>query len=177
MMSSPRLPKPAASTSTRRRQHGGETVEFALLALPFFLLLFAVTDFAFAVFNQGVVNRASAVAARQGSLYWLDPTRGNYSPTDPLGNVRVNEHLITSAVDFYNDRVLLRFGGSTLSANPDLAGAAEIGSTPNRIWNELPDALVDVPLTFVHNFILLGGLGFDAGYTMDARTQLGTELN
>lgn len=161
-----------------RRQHGGETVEFALLALPFLLMVFAIIDVGLAVFNQGVVNHAASVAARQGSLFWLDP--GNYSTTDPLGNVRVREQSMISAVQFYDANILINLGGNTLSPlNIDMPGAAlapNSGAQPNRIWNRLAGSQATVPLTFQHDFMVTSALGILSDYTMDTNTRLNTEF-
>lgn len=54
----------------RGLQRGGETVEFALLAFFFFLLLFTIIDMSLVMFNNAATNHAARYAAREGTLYW-----------------------------------------------------------------------------------------------------------
>ena len=84
---------------SRKRQVGAETVETALTLVLFFFLLFTILDFAIGVYDQGVVATASRVGARQGSLYWIDPS--DYDASDIANNVRIKEDMIDSAVEFY----------------------------------------------------------------------------
>lgn len=57
----------------KQRQHGAQTVEFALI-LPFFLVVLLLTiDFGFLVYNKAVITNASREAARAGTVLTATP--------------------------------------------------------------------------------------------------------
>lgn len=157
-----------------RFQKGGETVEFAIFAGLFFLMVFAIIDMSFAVFNQGITNQAARYGARQGTLYWVDPAR--YDPTNPMENIRVREKFIVSGVDYYGGKTLLNFSGASIRKDAiDLPEASESGSAPNREWTNVSNARVTVRLEYPHNFLVLNALAGLLDVTMDADTRLSTE--
>jgi hypothetical protein len=161
-------------TGRPRRQKGGETVEFAIFAGVFFLMVFAIIDMSVAMFNQGVTMQAARYGARQGTLYWVDPD--DYAPTDPTGNIRVKEDMMVSAIDYYGDNILMNFNGDPINRDSiDLPEAIASGSAPNRVWTNVSDAGVVVGLEYPHDFIVLNALAGLAGFTMDADTRMNTE--
>jgi hypothetical protein len=161
----------------RRLQWGGEIIEATLLLFPFFLVCFLIIDMAVMMFDQGLINHAARYGARQGSLYWVDPS--DYDLTDPRGNIRVKEAMINTAVSYYFNNALINPGKAPL--NPPYAEllppdeVEEHGSVPNRWWSNVSNARAAVQLTYPHDFIgLTRVLGF-SGMTMDADTGLSTE--
>jgi hypothetical protein len=163
------------STGRRKDQRGGEVVEFAIFASVFFLMIFAIIDMSFAVFNQGITNQAARYGARQGTLYWVDPAR--YNPSNPMGNIRVREQFIVSGVDYYGGKTLLNFSGVPITKDTiELPGAnSPSGSAPNREWTNVSNARVTVRLEYPHNFLVLNALAGLLDVTMDADTRLSTE--
>ena len=161
-------------TGPGRHQKGGETVEFAIFAGVFFLMVFAVIDMSFAVFNQGITNQAARYGARQGTLYWVDPAR--YDLTNPMGNIRVRERFIVSGVDYYGGKTLLNFSGVPITKDTiNLPEASASGIAPNREWTNVSNARVTVRLEYPHNFLVLNALAGLLEVTMDADTRLSTE--
>jgi len=58
----------SSGRSRARDQRGAAAVEFALVLLPFFLLVFGAVDFGWAVNRDVLVNNAAREGAREGSL-------------------------------------------------------------------------------------------------------------
>lgn len=54
--------------TTTRDQRGAAAVEFALVLLPFFLLVFGAVDFGWAINRDVLINNAAREGAREGSL-------------------------------------------------------------------------------------------------------------
>jgi Flp pilus assembly protein TadG len=71
-------------------ERGAEAVEFALVVLPFLLLVFGVVDFGYMINRDTMVNNASREGAREGAL---NPNaaaielkvRQELKPVEPLG--------------------------------------------------------------------------------------------
>jgi len=103
-----------AGPSLRRRQVGAESLEFVATLLFFMTLMFLVIGMSALMFNKSVIEHAARVGARQGSLYWEDPSL--YATTDPqASHKRVNESMIDSGVDYYLDNALIASTQPTLS--------------------------------------------------------------
>jgi Flp pilus assembly protein TadG len=51
-----------------RDQRGAAAIEFALVLLPFFLLVFGAVDFGWAINKDVLINNAAREGAREGSL-------------------------------------------------------------------------------------------------------------
>lgn len=154
----------------RARQHGGETVEFALLAFFFFLLLFAIIDMSLVMFNNAVVNQATRYSARQGTLYWVNPT--GYNPLDPVGSICVRRQMIQSAIDFYQDNVLIATAAG-FESQYDVVDAPESLNIDG--WCEVSHSDVVVQLGYPHDYLILDGLLNLANVNLSADTGLFTE--
>ncbi|MBK1719250.1 TadE/TadG family type IV pilus assembly protein [Thiocystis violacea] len=96
----------------RRCQWGGETVEFALLAGLFFLLLFGIIEFSIAMYNQGILLHSSRVGAREASLYWLDVTQISLD-SDPEDDQRVKISEVDDAITNFAGRFMISFTDAT----------------------------------------------------------------
>jgi hypothetical protein len=153
-------------------------VEVALLLLPFFIFVFMIIDISVVMFDQQLLNHAARYAARQGTLYWVDPDPA-LDPlriVDPVKTIRVKEEMIDSAVNRFNN-LLIRTGSATVQKNEiDLLGGtlAEDSpeDSPHRVWWEVSDAEVVVRLEYSYGFIafnknLLKFIGMNESYKMD----------
>lgn len=74
----------------RRVQRGSTSVEFPITITLSLILMFAIIELAIAMYNQGILVQAARVAARESSLFWVDPTRIT-STSDPKCDQRVDE--------------------------------------------------------------------------------------
>jgi hypothetical protein len=102
--------KRRSGRNSRKRQRGGETIEFALLAALVFLLLFGIIEFAIAMYNEGVIVHSSRVGAREASLFWVDINQ--LSMTNPETNQRIKTSEVESAASDFADRFLVSFSGA-----------------------------------------------------------------
>lgn len=87
-------------------QRGGSMVEFAMTALVFFMLLFGTIDFALLTYDRGTLTRAANMAARQGSLYWVDVTNFDANAPNPADNIMIDPQKITTVLDFFGDLMI-----------------------------------------------------------------------
>jgi hypothetical protein len=158
----------------RGRQRGGETVEFALLAFFFFLLLFTIIDMSLVMFNNAVTNHAARYAAREGTLYWMIPDV-NFDPHDPRGNICVKDEMIESVVDFYEDNILIPTADGFSTPQFDVVGA--IRDDANDRWCEVDDNDVTVSLAYPHDYVILDGLLSLADINLQSDIGLITESN
>jgi hypothetical protein len=176
--------RPGQPFRSKRRQAGGETVEFALTALLFFTVLFLIIDISLVMYNQGMTNHAARAAARQATLFWVNPDPNVFSVSDPRGNIRMREEMVDSMVDFYA-RLLVNPGNDTVDRTIDLNGAGSVsGTAPNRQWIDVSQANVSVDLLYPHDFVgitkLLNATGFELNASIgdaDAARGLSTEAD
>jgi hypothetical protein len=121
---------------------GGETVEVLITLVLFFLLVLTIIEFSIVVFDKGVVASAARVGARQGSLYWIDPS--NYDPDDSKNNIRIRESMISSAVDQYLD-VLIQPHATGASPQYSAQGFNKNGAAASATFDEntLPEVYCD----------------------------------
>jgi Flp pilus assembly protein TadG len=89
------LVNPRSGTKTLESQNGTALVEFALIALLLFSLLFAIIEFGVYMYNRQVITNASREGARAGIVY-----------KDPI----VTEDQIRQEVKRYCQNNLVTFG-------------------------------------------------------------------
>jgi hypothetical protein len=156
----------------RGRQRGGETVEFALLAFFFFVLLFTVIDMSLVMFNNAATNHAARYAARQGTLYWM-LSDNDFDESDPRGNICVKDEMIESVVEFYEDNILIPTAEGFSPPEFDVVGA--VRDDGNNRWCEVRDNNVQVSLAYPHDYVILDGLLSLAGINLQSDIGLNTE--
>ncbi|WP_373186004.1 TadE/TadG family type IV pilus assembly protein [Halopseudomonas sp.] len=83
-----------------RRQHGSETVEFAISATLLFILLFGMIEFSVALFDKAALTNASREGAREGILYKPNPR-----------DLAVEDTAIKQAIRDYAEQYLISLGG------------------------------------------------------------------
>ena len=99
--------------SSRRRRRGSASLEFALIALPFFLLLFGITDMGrYLLFSHGV-NAISSEAAR----YMMVQIMAGSSFTNGCQTSSSVAAQVASAAP-YLDQVQLTFCTTTSTITP-----------------------------------------------------------
>jgi Flp pilus assembly protein TadG len=107
------LVNPRSGTKTLESQNGTALVEFALIALLLFSLLFAIIEFGVYMYNRQVITNASREGARAGIVY-----------KDP----RVTEDQITQVVNRYCQNNLVTFGDANDPiTHPEVKDPAEFG--------------------------------------------------
>ena len=154
---------------SRKRQVGAEMVEFALTLFLWFTVFVLVIDMAIGTYDKGAVINAARDAARQGSLYWVDPS--NYSDTTPIDNKRIKTSMITTAVEYWDGTVI---GANSIAATIDVNGPyvpRKIGSS----WIRAANATVDVVISFPPSFLFLANFLGTPGWSLTAQVALSTE--
>jgi hypothetical protein len=143
--------------ASRRQQIGAELVETLLTMTLFFFLVFTIIDLSIGVYDQGVVVNASRVGARQGSLFWLDPT--NFDRNNLPNNVRIKEGMIGSAVDYY----------ASLLMRPDAAVATTEYTVNNGVVLNADDVVCCSGCN-VNTCVSDAEVSVDVGYTYSGFT-------
>ncbi len=82
-----------------RRQHGTATIEFALVAMIFFTLLFGILELSRLLYVFNTVQEVTRRAAREASMHWM------------------------SSADTTNIKTLALFGGSSLPGGAEVQAA------------------------------------------------------
>jgi hypothetical protein len=156
---------------TRHDQLGGETIEFVLFLIPFFIVCFLIIDMAVVMFNQSVVNHAARYGTRNGTLYWVDPVEDPALPRDTNSThyIRVKADMIATAVDYYVDNVLINPGGNDVGLT--------ITPAANIVWSDLPGGTISVRLNYPHDFFAVNRLLSVADWTLGSDTRLHTEYD
>jgi hypothetical protein len=156
----------------RRRQDGGETVEFALLVGLTFLLLFGIIEFSIAMYDQGALIHASRTMAREASLFWVDVTQMG-PDTDPEDDQRINTSEVEDAVSDYLDQYMISF----TEAEPDLFLQGQpIGSLPEQlIVGDQPDRRVNVRSELLYHAPVTSALADLLDIDMVAPATMGAE--
>ena len=147
-------------------------VEFALTLLLWFIVFVLVIDMAIAMYDKGAVTNAAQYAARQGSLYWVDPS--NYADTTPIENKRLKESMITTAVNYWNGTVIAPAGNS-IAATILVSGPFVDDSSWGPGYVGVADASVDVTISYPHSFLGLTKLLGVAGWSLSSQSALNTE--
>jgi Flp pilus assembly protein TadG len=114
---------------TKKKQQGGEVVEFALLAPLLFVILFGIIEFAVALYNQAVITNASREGARLGILW----TNELLAPAEVKSNM---EEAVTAAAGAY----LVSLSGSpTVRPNcvPGIVSGDDVTCQVNYTYNFL----------------------------------------
>src|SRR5215472_1173139 len=111
--------------SSRRRRRGSASLEFALIALPFFLLLFGITDMGrYLLFSHGV-NAISSEAAR----YMMVQIMANPRPTNKVCNTSSSVAAQVASAAPYLDQTQLRLTICTTPFSPPAGGTPAINVT------------------------------------------------
>lgn len=151
----------------RKKQQGAEIVEFTMLLLPFFLIIFLSVDMSIMTYNQQMLNHAARYGARQGSLFWIDPAE--FDAENPVDNIRINKSTITTGRDYFTNLVI-----STESINtpkPEIPGADEIKVGGDTVaWKNVSGKSVKILISYDHRYLgftsllskKLKGIGLDS---------------
>jgi Flp pilus assembly protein TadG len=135
-----------------RNQKGTEVVEFAIVSLLLFLLLFGIIDFGILLYDKAVVTNASREGARAGIVQRWDNTTST-STYNPL-----SETEIQAVVNNYLANRLITFGGvatpTTVVTDQNLVSelpenGSGIGSGDQRT----------VTVTYLYSFLAPGFIG------------------
>jgi Flp pilus assembly protein TadG len=133
--------------SPLKNQQGVEIVEFAIVSLLLFLLLFGIIDFGILLFNKAVITNASREGARAGIVQRWD---NNVSPAtyDPLDSTEIE-----TVVNNYLSNHLITFGGLTTATttvtDSDTTGDGSFGPGDQR----------SVQVTYAYYFLVPGFIG------------------
>jgi Flp pilus assembly protein TadG len=145
--------------SLLKNRKGTEVVEFAIVSLLLFLLLFGIIDFGILLFDKAVITNASREGARAGIVQCWDnnTTPATYTPLD--------ETEIRGIVNNYLSTHLISFGPSTPTINvndTDLNGSG-FGEGDLR----------SVRVTYPYTFLGFGFIG--TSITLTAETAMRME--
>jgi hypothetical protein len=164
-------------TGWRARQRGGETVEFALTLLLWFAVFLLIVNFGIAIYNKGAMSNAVRFAARQSTLYWVDP--GNYDNLTPIDNTRIKQSMVDTAVAYWGSILIAPSGEAITTTFPDPTGpygpTSWSSAGGDSGWSRMTGATVTLGLSYDHGFIglteLLGVLGWTLGSQVSATVE------
>lgn len=139
-----------------RRERGAATVEFAVIAVVLFLLVFGIIEFGILLFDKHILTNASREGARAGIVM-----------TD---GVRVTDDEIKQIVRDYAQEFMVSFReSSTLVFDPDISPVES-----SRVGGGLFGTDLVVTVNYQFNFLLLSGIGLGP-ITLTAETRMKME--
>ncbi len=147
------------------KQKGAQAVEFALVLPVFILILFAVLDFGFLVYNKAIITNASREGARSGVVLsaatWsaaaVRQTACNYARN---ALITVKTGTTTSTCTGTNDPVINVYSGTT-AVCPSPSGSAA------------PDFGVPIALTISYP---VSGFSLGSWWSLGTGTSVGSPL-
>lgn len=140
----------------RRRERGAATVEFAVIAVVLFLLVFGIIEFGILLFDKHILTNASREGARAGIVM-----------TD---GVRVTDDEIKQIVRDYAQEFMVSFReSSTLVFDPDISPVES-----SRVGGGLFGTDLVVTVNYQFDFLLLSGIGLGP-ITLTAETRMKME--
>jgi hypothetical protein len=137
--------------------------------LLFLLLFFMIIEVAIVVYNRGTVINASREGARQGSLYWVDPSL--FAPTTPELNQRLKRSMVDSVMSWAQTNLLIDPGNSGLSMTLQINFSDMLNPVEHISTNDTVTVAIDYP----HRYIVLSGLSGTEAPLISASTTLGVE--
>jgi Flp pilus assembly protein TadG len=140
----------------RNRQRGGETVEFALTLVLWFTVFVLIIDMAVAFYDKGALTNASRYAARQATVFWVDPL--NYDDTTPIANMRLKRSMVDTAAAYWASTVIAPRGGQLTPTTQVTGNRGQVGAGANTVWIGMADATATVDVSYDHDYIGLTGL-------------------
>jgi len=146
-----------------RHQHGAQAVEFALVVLPFFLVLLLITDLGFLVYNKAVITNASREAARWGTVLTVSPWTTANVATVACNYVRSS--LITTSTGTHTS-------SCTGTADPVIAVSNPNGNVPPHFGDP-----VSVTITYPYQGLLKTFIGnrIESAWSLTAVTTMNHE--
>lgn len=139
-----------------RRERGAATVEFAVIAVVLFLLVFGIIEFGILLFDKHILTNASREGARAGIVM-----------TD---GVRVTDDEIKQIVRDYAQEFMVSFReSSTLVFDPDISPVES-----SRVGGGLFGTDLVVTVNYQFDFLLLSGIGLGP-ITLTAETRMKME--
>ncbi len=142
-----------------RRGLGQATVEFALVAILFFLLMLGIVDFGRAIWEYNTLSNATREGARFASVLRLQPN-GTVAAAQcsdvatAMNSLGIGLGWTTSDLSFPNGRISVVYG-SYDDANPPTAPTLNTGGTGGVCTRNAPfDA---TPFTRTPDFVVVGG--------------------
>lgn len=148
----------------RKRQAGNELVAFALLIFPFLLFCFIIIDVSVLMFDQQIINQGARYAARQGTLFWMDPDYhydDDGKETLTIDRIAVHEQMIASAIDYFSVLTINPRSGDfdepTISVSPAVVRQGDEVSQ-DRIWRDVDSATTTLKLRNEHRYFTLTSL-------------------
>ena len=170
------------AVSTKRRQKGGETVEFMLTLLFFLFVFFMIIEFAVLTYDRGSMNNAARFGSRQASLYWVDPIC--FSEFTPLINQRLKPDMVDTVMTWTNQNLLIVPGATSLSTALQVNGtnvSASPCSHPDGTTSTkasqavLPTDITTVDIDYDHRYIGLAAFVPSTGVVMNTQSGAGVE--
>lgn len=120
-------------------QKGQAILEFALVAIAFFTLLFGIVEVGLLVYNQQIVTNAGREGARLGVVS---------RPTDH----KVTKAMIISNVKDYGERFVVSFTDKKFTVTPDFR--SKVDNAPEDYCLEFQDMLT-VDVSYDYSFLFL----------------------
>ena len=155
----------------RKKQQGAEIIEFTMLLLPFFLIIFLSVDMSIMTYNQQMLNHAARYGARQGSLFWIDPAE--FDAENPADNIRINKSTITTGIDYFTNLVISTASINTsdpeLDPEPPEEDEIKVGGD-TVAWKNVSGKSVKILISYDHRYLgftsllskKLKGIGLDS---------------
>lgn len=151
-----------------KNTEGAAAVEFGLIAIILFAVIFGIIEFGFLLYNNSMLTHASRVAAREGVLYaYREDAEGNYytHQDDPT--------ILRIAETYWRDN-FITFGDSSTAFKEPIVERCRPGAdgcTPVTYGAEHRNDLLTVTLTYEYDFLFLRMFGIGP-ITLQAETTM-----
>ena len=136
-------------------QNGAAAVEFAIIAIIFITLIFAIIEFGLIMYNKQIITNASREGARYGIVFRPEGARIPVSDTTDLNTGQFTKGIDTVVLT-YCENYLISFGSSepeiNISRAYDNNGTESIA--PDTAC-ELPEDFLIVAVSYDYDFLFI----------------------
>jgi len=144
-------------------QNGAAAVEFAIIALIFITLIFAIIEFGLLMYNKQIITNAAREGARYGIVFRPEGERIPISDTTNPNTGQTIEGIDTVVLSYYQN-YLISFGNSepeiSISRAYDNSGTEII--VPDEACDSSEDFLI-VAVSYDYDFLFIPLAAVDVG--------------
>ena len=136
-------------------QKGAAAVEFAIIAIIFIILIFAIIEFGILMYNKQIITNAAREGARHGIVFRPEGARIPISDTTDQDTGQFTKGIDTVVLS-YCENFLISFGTSEPEIN--ISRAYDDNGTEDIVSNtacELPEDFLIVELTYDYEFLFI----------------------
>lgn len=143
------------SERKKENQKGASAVEFAIIALVFITLIFAIIEFALMVYNKQIITNSAREGARYGIVFRSEGQRIPITDTTNPDTGQFTKGINTVVLN-YCENLLISFGSSEPEIN--ISRAHDNNGTENIFTNtacEFSEDYLIVEVSYDYDFLFI----------------------